>query len=112
MANQKTWAFVIGAILILIGIIGFFNNPVIGIFSVNVAQNLVHILSGLILVMAGATNMPQPANKTFGVIYLIMAIIGFIGLMTFLNVASGNDMDNWLHLVLGIVLAGVGWSKS
>ncbi len=112
MDTQKNWAIIIGVILIAIGLFGFFNNPILGLFKVNVLHNLVHLGTGLIFVIA-SRNMAMQANKTFGVAYIIVGIIGFLGFLTFLNVNGGNDLDNWLHLAIGIISAAIGWeSKS
>jgi hypothetical protein len=49
--------------------------------------------------------------KTFGIIYLLLAIVGFIQLGSsgaeegmLLGIASFNAADNYLHLVLGLDL--------
>ncbi|MEK6826552.1 MAG: DUF4383 domain-containing protein [Nanoarchaeota archaeon] len=112
MANtQKTWAIIAGIVLVLIGLLGFIQSPLLGIFSVNALHNLVHIVTGAIFLWAGFTKskVVKQTNQWLGVIYIAVALIGFFGLLTFLAVNAGNDPDNWLHLILGIVSAGVGW---
>ncbi|MDO8459963.1 MAG: DUF4383 domain-containing protein [Nanoarchaeota archaeon] len=112
MGAQKTWATIIGIILLLVGILGFFmTTPLLGLFQVNVSHNIVHLVTGAIFLWAGLSksDAAKPTNQWLGVIYIVVAILGFLGLLTFLAVGSGNDMDNWLHLIIGIVSAAIGW---
>lgn len=108
----KKVALVFGIIFIIVGLLGFVNNPVIGLFNVNTLHNLVHIILGLILAGVAWKNADASGSalKWVGIIYILLAVIGFIWGLGFVNVMAGNDPDNWLHLVLGIILAAVGWS--
>jgi hypothetical protein len=110
-ANQL-WAKIIGVVLILVGILGFFNNPILGLFPVNALHNVVHLLTGALFAYAGwkSGGYAQNYNKWLGVVYVLVAVVGFIGLLKFLAVMPGvSDLDNWLHLVIGLVSVGVGW---
>ncbi len=112
METQKMWAMIIGIVLILVGLLGFFmSSPLLGLFGVNLAHNLVHLVTGGLFLWAGLakSDMAMPANKWLGVIYIVVGIIGFFGVLGFLQVAGGNDPDNYLHLVIGVVSALVGW---
>jgi hypothetical protein len=54
--NAKTAAVVLGIVFLAVGILGFFPNPLLsptGLFVVNTAHNLVHLISGAVL-LAGA----------------------------------------------------------
>ena len=112
MGTQKMWAMIIGIVLLLVGILGFvMDSPLLGFFGVNLAHNLVHIVTGGLFLWAGLakSDMAMPANKWLGVVYIVVAILGFFGLLTFLMVNGGNDLDNYLHLVIGVVSALIGW---
>jgi Domain of unknown function (DUF4383) len=112
----KTWAMILGWIILLVGILGFFSNPIIsstGYFAVDTIHNILHLLFGIILlwVAYGASANSSGALKTIGIIYLILAILGFLlisGSGKLLGFIMTNSADNWLNLVLGIVLVGVG----
>ena len=114
------YAGLIGAVLLIAGIIGFFYSAsfgdpgevdaVLGILDVNAWHNLVHILSGVLGVLAFRAG-PQ-ASRTyalvFGVVYLIVAIWGLIignheSILGFIPI---NTEDNILHLILGLL--GIG----
>src|SRR3989344_860575 len=106
--TQKTWATIIGIVLLLIGLWGFFQDPILSIFGVNALHNIVHLVTGAVFLWAGMAKgtMAKSTNQWLGVIYIIVGLIGFLGVLSFLNV---NMADNWLHLLLGVVSAGIGW---
>ncbi len=109
---QKSWAIIIGIILLLVGIIGFFSgDAVLEIFPVNLSHNIVHLITGAVFLWAGfaSAEKAKMANKWLGIIYILVAVIGFLGYLTFLNVQGGNDPDNWLHVAIGVVSAGIGF---
>ena len=109
MGANNTWAWIVGIILILVGIIGFFNAPVLGIFGVNTLHNVVHLITGLIFVWGAWKGPVKQVNTWLGVVYILVAILGFFGVLGFLAV---NGADNWLHLVIGVVSALIGWKAS
>ncbi|MBV8695574.1 MAG: DUF4383 domain-containing protein [Chloroflexi bacterium] len=118
MSIQRLVTLVGGIIFILIGILGFFpvftpGGALLGLFAVNAVHNIVHLLLGIIALIAVYLGMSQLYNKVIGIVYLLLAIIGFIllpvGPGLLLGIVAINLADNFLHLVLGIVLAGVGF---
>jgi hypothetical protein len=100
---------VFGIIFIVIGVLGFFNNPVLGLFEVDTAHNIVHIVLGLILLLAAGVN----ALRVVAVIYLVVAILGFaMGEGELLGLVHVNQADNWLHIVLAVALFACSMCKS
>ena len=116
--NAKTAALVIGIVFIVAGLLGFVPNPLVsptGVFAVNTAHNLVHLLTG-IAILAGAYTTVGARNTLLvvGVIYAVVAIAGFIpGLTTRGNMLLGfiqvNRADHWLHVLLAIVILAAGY---
>jgi hypothetical protein len=116
----QVFALVIGATLVVAGILGFFYNAsfgsgdgterdaVLGILDVNGWHNVVHVLSGVVgLAVAGAYDGSRLYALGFGAIYLVVALLGFVagdGDEIF-NLIPVNTEDNVLHLLIG--LAGV-----
>lgn len=106
-------AIVIGIILVLVGLLGFFNNPVIGLFQVNPAHNLVHIISGIVLLAGAYSSLGSSmALKIIGIVYAIVAILGFFlvsadGML--LGFIAMNPADQWLHVVLAVVILAAGF---
>ncbi|HZS64138.1 MAG TPA: DUF4383 domain-containing protein [Xanthobacteraceae bacterium] len=111
--NAKTAAIVIGVVFILVGILGFIDNPLVsatGLFAVNTVHNLVHIVSGLVL-LAGAYSFGSSlALKIVGVVYGIVAILGLITSSDMLlGTILVNQADDWLHVLLAVVILAAGF---
>jgi hypothetical protein len=107
----KSAAVLFGIVFILIGILGFVpgitdNQMLLGIFHVNAAHNVVHLLSGAAALFAGMTS-PGAARiyfRVFGVIYGLVAVMGFMmGDAMLLGMISNNTADTWLHVGIAAV---------
>lgn len=116
MAKKLAWLF--GVVFVIVGILGFIPNPIVGegaLFHTNTIHDLAHILLGIFLFI-GASQSEALASKFLvisGVVYLVLAIWGFAiidegGISMILNLVAINAADNWLHIVLAIVLIGAG----
>lgn len=117
----RLYATAAGAALVVFGIVGFFYSAsfgspgevkqALGVFAVNGWDNVLHILTGVIGLLA-ADYASRRYSLWAGAFYLGLALWGFtIGggeaILGFLPVSGG---DNLLHLVLGAlgVLAALG----
>ena len=113
----QLYALLVGGTLVIAGIIGFFyssdfgspgdTDDVFGILTVNGWHNVVHLVTGALGLLALGYAARAYAGG-LGVVYLIVAIWGFIignheNILGFIPV---NTEDNVLHLLLG--LAGLG----
>jgi hypothetical protein len=120
-ADRKTpamlYAGVVGAVLVLAGIVGFFYNAdftsdesvrdsVFGLLDVNGWHNVVHILTGVLGLLAYGAGVY--AARTYalalGAVYLVVAAWGFIvgDGESILSIIPVNTEDNVLHLLLGV----------
>ena len=110
MGTNQTWAKVIGVILILVGLLGFFMGDSVFGFQVNMLHNIVHLLTGVIFAWAGfaAAAPTKKVNTYLGVIYLLLGIVGFFALQDLLAL---NMNDNILHLVIGVISGWLGWKS-
>jgi hypothetical protein len=112
--TAKTAAIVLGAVFVLVGVLGFIPNPIVGpdgIFMTNMSHNLIHLVSGAVLLAGAYTSLgPSLALKIIGVIYAIVASLGFVmsGDML-LGMVAMNAADRWLHVLLAIVLLAAGF---
>ncbi|MES2216690.1 MAG: DUF4383 domain-containing protein [Patescibacteria group bacterium] len=112
----KKSALVFGIIFLIVGILGFIPNGIVGMgatFEAGTLHNVIHLIFGLVLVWVAVKSAHKAATtlKVVGIIYLILAIIGFIQDSTILGIVAVNSADNWLHLVLGIVIAALGFAS-
>jgi hypothetical protein len=113
----KKLAVVFGIVFVLVGILGFFNNPVVSsantsaIFLTDAVHNIVHLLVGIVLLIAASMGSRSSALwfKIFGVVYVILFIDGLVEKDMLVGFIHQNMNDTWLHLVLGLVLLGAGF---
>jgi hypothetical protein len=86
----------------------------LGIFQVSILHNIVHLLFG-IAGLALARSFSGARNYLIGggVVYLVLWIYGLvIDQSTSANFVPVNTADNWLHLVLGVGMIGLGVALS
>ena len=107
MGTNQTWAKVIGVILLLVGILGFFMGDSVFGLGVNTLHNIVHLVTGAIFAWAGfsASAPAKKVNTWLGVIYVLVGIVGFFALQDLLML---NTADNGLHIVIGVVSVAIG----
>jgi hypothetical protein len=110
----RLYATLVGAVLVVGGIIGFFYSAsfgspghvddVFGILSVNAWGNLVHIFTGAIGLLVAGYAARQYAWG-LGILYIGIAIWGFIigGGESILGFIPVNIEDNFLHAILGVL---------
>jgi hypothetical protein len=115
-----------GIVFLLVGIAGFipglttgtltFAGPMsgaklIGLFQVSVLHNIVHLLYGLVGIVAAANRTLARYYLIWGgVLYLLLFVYGLIveGTTGGANFVPVNDPDNWLHFALGVIMSGMG----
>ena len=82
----------------------------LGLFPVNLLHNCVHLAFGAWGLAAARTHAAARVYcQVAGVIYLCLTVLGFLSPNGFGFVPLGGA-DLFLHLVLGLVLAGVGFT--
>ena|SRR3989338_4111110 len=109
---QKTYAMVIGVVLVLLGLLGFVMQPLIlGIFGVNMAQNLLHLVGGGLILWLAMKGSAKATNMWTGIIALVVGILWFIpGAGTLLASIFGiNASISYLHVAVGVVSLGVAY---
>lgn len=118
----KRLSLIYGLIVLAIGILGFIPNALIGrdgFFLTNAAHDVVHLITGLLLLLVAYTS-EETAVATFrglSVVYVIIALVGFfqigaVGSGFMLDLFQINGADNWLHLAFTLVFALSGFTAS
>jgi hypothetical protein len=118
----QLYTLVLGAVLVLVGILGFLVEPSFGVgdnaergtliaFDINGWHNVVHLLSGIVgLAMAGTAAKARLFAIGYGVVYVLVTILGFVvgdgGLL--LSLIPINTADNLLHLAIAVSGIAVG----
>ncbi len=111
LVKPVTWLF--GIVFLLVGVLGFFMNPVLGLFEVNTLHNVVHLASGAVaLVVAGMGIGPSRMYlMIFGLVYLVVTLAGFLNVGVVVDLLQLNPLDNYLHLLIAAVLLIVGFGS-
>ena len=126
-AAARAAAGVVGAVFLLVGVLGFIPGitsnydamefaghesgaELFGVFQVSVLHNVVHILFGLLgLVAARRWDWARTYLIAGGIIYLGLMVFGMIVEQDDdANFVPLNDADNWLHLGLGAAMLLLG----
>jgi hypothetical protein len=112
----RTYAQILGVVLILVGIVGLVlgDQVFLGILNIDILEDIVHLLTGGLLAYVGFGRVDAGLARTLvgalGVIYLVVGILGFIVPMMFGLIPSGYTVfDNLLHLALGVLSIAVAW---
>jgi hypothetical protein len=110
----KTYALVVGVVLLLVGIVGFFvgDSTLFGL-GFTTPHNVIHLLSGAIGIWAGTSKNVSAARMfalIFGVIYTLVAIAGFAtGSEDLFGISLKlNTTYNVIHLLIGVLGLGAG----
>ncbi|MFN8619496.1 MAG: DUF4383 domain-containing protein [Chloroflexota bacterium] len=112
----------VGVILVVIGILGFFDNPLVGdpdvkpLFVTGTVHNMIHLATGflaLYIAFALVGRAQAQGVIAFGVLYLVITVLLFLSpnLFGILGPSPGYNVnlpDQLLHLAVGIVSLVVG----
>lgn len=107
-ATRKTpvqmFTLVFGVVYLLVGVLGFINDPILGVFSVNALHNVVHLAIGGALAFSSKDHATaKTVSLVVGVAYLLVALLGFVAKDFMDDLLQINTEDNFLHLVSGAV---------
>lgn len=123
-----TAAMAVAATFLLVGILGFIPGitthfgsmqfaghesgaKLLGVFQVSVLHNVVHLLFGVVgFAMARTIAGARAFLIGGGAVYLVLWLYGMVvGQESAANFVPVNTADDWLHLVLGIGMIGLGF---
>ena len=115
--SLKRIAVIFGIVFVIVGVLGWVSavNPggkLLGIFDVNAAHNVVHLATGVLAIIAGAMGekAPRVFFQAFGVIYGLVAVLGFFyGDAPLLGIVANNAADSVLHVVIAVVALYLGF---
>ena len=109
MSNSKKATISLGIVFSIVGLLGFIPNPLVhstGIFVTNAMHNAVHILTGMVLLLA--INYPGSESnfiRSVGFFYAAVSALGFITNNDYiLEIILINEADRWLHVALAIAM--------
>src|SRR5690348_15514215 len=97
-------------ILIVAGVLGFLTPPRLALMSGAAEYNIFHLAFGalgLALAFSGRDRLARYFNIGFGLVDLYQAVASFAGLFP-KAIFKWTTADDVLHVVIGLVLVGVG----
>ena len=111
----RSWLYLSGVILIAVGLLGFFSNPLVGpdgLVATDNPHNIVHILTGLLALglAYGMRDNVAMATMLFGALYLIVFVVTIISPTLFgVFTVEVNAIDHVIHIGLAIVSLALGY---
>jgi hypothetical protein len=130
--GTRYFALIMGIAFLLIGVMGFIpafvtqhadqhhlaveqnHGYLLGVWPVNAVHNVVHIVSGLLGILAySALGYSRLYAQTLAIVYGVVTIMGLIP-QTWAQTTFGlmpiHGHDVWLHGVIAIAAAYFGWA--
>jgi hypothetical protein len=116
---ERTFAMVVGAVLIALGLAGAIGNPIVGrpdttgLIVTGFGHDLVHLVTGALFLHVGIALNGR--NRAYGLIGLgiFFLVTGVLSLVSSdllgLYDAPTSGMDQLAHLLLGVATVVVGW---
>ncbi len=115
MTMTAKLSYIFGAALLAVGALGFFQDPVLGLFGVNAAHNVVHLATGLALAVLAAAGgrVLTRGLVALGAAYAIVTIAGLLtGEGRVFGLVEVDAADHVLHLLLTVLFFGLALASS
>jgi hypothetical protein len=127
--NIRNLAMALAIAFLGVGVLGFLpplvsppsGNPdlavdqgyglLLGLFPINVLHNLIHLVFGLAgLAMARTYDGARAFGRAVAIIYALLTVMGLVpGLNTTFGLVPIFGHDVWLHALLALLGAYIGW---
>lgn len=114
----RTYAGIVGVVIILIGIVGLLlgEQPLLGLVNIDITEDIIHLVTGGLLAYVGFgqrdVGLARNVVGGLGVIYLLVGVLGFVIPMLFGLLPHGYSVvDNIIHLTLGVLGIAVAFSS-
>ena len=113
----NAWAMIAGAVLVLVGILGFFPNPLVGgedaFLTTDALHNIIHIGTGILaLLISTARTADAKSNALigFGILYAAIFVLVFVSPDLFgLFAVPANGPLHVIHAALALVSLALGF---
>lgn len=116
MSTVKMWATLAGIVLVVVGLLGFIDNPLVGsadgaLVPTDALHNIVHLATGAIaLAIAFGTSGKQQVDAVlgFGILYVVIFVAVLVSPTLFgLFSVPANAVIHVIHAALAVVSIGV-----
>jgi hypothetical protein len=112
----RSFAQYVGILLVVLGLVGLLlgQAPLLGQLNVEPIVDVVHLVTGLILVFVGFRvadlGVVRIVDGAVGVLYLLLGLLGFVSTDLFeLLLEELTVVDNLIHLVVGALGVAAAW---
>jgi hypothetical protein len=111
----RYWLLLTGVILVVVGIVGFIDNPLVGktgLVATDNLHNVIHVLTGLLALglATGMRNDIGTASMLFGALYGAIFVVTLISPTLFgLFTVPVNGIDHLIHVGVAFVSLGLGY---
>jgi hypothetical protein len=119
MGLERTFAVVVGAVLVALGVLGSLGSPIVGgpedtgLIVTGFGHDLVHLVTGALFLHVGLALNGR--NRAFGLVglgafYVATALLSVVsGDLFGLYDAHTSGLDQLGHLLLGVAATVIGW---
>ncbi len=116
---ERTFAIVVGVVLVLLGVAGSLGNPIVGgpehtgILVTGFGHDLVHLISGALFLHVGLALNGR--NRAYGLVGLgiFFLVTGVLSLASAdllgLYDEATSGLDQIAHVLLGLAAVVIGW---
>ncbi len=104
--------FIAGIVFLALGIIGFFNNPIFGVFATDTLLNIVYLVTGILAIGFALPDevSAKGFDKVAGIVYAVIALLGiFTPGNSVIGIMASNAADIWFQAIVAIVLLYLGF---
>ncbi len=111
---KRNFLYILGIVLLAVGIIGFFNDPIFGIFDVDTENNIVLIVTGLLSLYFGGAE--ERTVSTYGIVMTVLfGVLSVAGLIVptgeLFGFLAHNPADTVLHIAITLAFLYVAFAK-
>jgi hypothetical protein len=111
---RKLTLQILGSILALIGLLGFLfsgNEALNNLIHLSLTHNLLHLLSGAIILGVSSNDKYSLwAARTFGILYLLISVLGLIN-NTLFGLLTVTPLMEVIHFIIAALTLYVGFKK-
>ncbi len=118
MEMVRTYAGIVGVVIVLIGVVGLVlgERSLLGLVNIDILEDIVHLLTGGLLAYVGFgqrnVGLARSVVGGLGVVYLLVGVLGFVVPTLFGLLPHGYSVvDNIIHLTLGVLSIAVAFSS-
>jgi len=114
--SARTYAKVVGVVIVLIGVGGLLlgEDPLFGVLNIDIPEDVIHLVTGGLMAAVGFRGSDRAVRSVvggLGVVYLLVGVLGFVvpDLFGLLQHDYETVLDNLIHLTLGVLGIVVGF---